>query len=271
MLHLREIAIKPIPAELDRTFPFGVPVVQSLKTIELSAPITFLVGENGSGKSTLLEALACAVDIPAVGGEPLRSDKTLDAVRPLAEYLELTWSARNRQGFFLRAEDFFGFAKRIQQLEADLKAEEARIKAEYDSNGRSDYARGLQLGPIYQELGALKKRYGDGLDSQSHGESFLLLFQNRFIPNGIYLLDEPEAPLSPIRQLGFLSLLKEMVEKHKSQFIIATHSPILMAYPGAQILSFDGGQVQNVDWQDLEHVTLTRDFLNDPETFLRYM
>ena len=129
MLHLREIALKLIPTELDRTFPFGVPVVQSLKTIELTSPITFLVGENGSGKSTLLEALACAVDIPAVGGEPLRSDKTLDAVRPLAEFLKLTWSARNRQGFFLRAEDFFGFAKRIQQLEADLKAEEARIKA----------------------------------------------------------------------------------------------------------------------------------------------
>lgn len=271
MIHLREIGLKPIPAELDRTFPFGVPAVQSIESIELTAPITFLVGENGSGKSTLIEGLACAVDIPAVGGEPLRSDSTLDSVRPLADYLKLTWTARNRNGFFLRAEDFFGFAKRIQQLEADLKADEIRIKEEYGTSGRSDYARGLQLGPIYKELSALKRRYGDGLDSQSHGESFLLLFQNRFVPNGIYLLDEPEAPLSPIRQLGFLSLLKEMVETHKAQFIIATHSPILMAYPGAQILSFDGGQVQEVSWDSLEHVTLTRDFLNDPETFLRYM
>ncbi|MFT5195473.1 MAG: putative ATPase [Cellvibrionaceae bacterium] len=91
------------------------------------------------------------------------------------------------------------------------------------------------------------------------------------MPNGIYLLDEPEAPLSPIRQLGFLSLLKEMVETQNAQFIIATHSPILMAYPRAQILSFDEGQVQAVDWDSLEHVTLTRDFLNNPETFLRYM
>ncbi len=271
MLHLREIGIKPIPAELDRTFPFGVPVVQSLQPIELRVPITFLVGENGSGKSTLLEALACAIDLPAVGGEPLRSDKTLDAVRPLADYLKLTWHARTRAGFFLRAEDFFGFAKRIQQLEADLKIEEERIKNEYAANGRDDYARGLQLGPIYKELGALKRRYGDGLDSQSHGESFLTLFQNRFIPNGIYLLDEPEAPLSPIRQLGFLSLLKQMIEEQNAQFIIATHSPILMAYPGAQILSFDEGQVQELGWEELEHVTLTRDFLNDPETFLRYM
>lgn len=271
MSHLREIALKPIPAELERTFPFGVPVVRSLQSIELSGPITFFAGENGSGKSTLLEALACAVDIPAVGGEPLRSDKTLDSVRPLADYLKLTWSARNRQGFFLRAEDFFGFAKRIQQLKADLQADETRIKRDYAASGRSDYARGLQLGPIYKELAALRQRYGDGLDSQSHGESFLLLFQKRFVPNGIYLLDEPEAPLSPIRQLGFLSLLKEMVETHNAQFIIATHSPILMGYPGAQILSFDGGQVQPVGWDELEHVTLTRDFLNDPEPFLRYL
>ena len=271
MLHLREIALKPIPAELDRTFPFGVPAVQSLQSIELTAPVTFLVGENGSGKSTLIEGLACAVDIPAVGGEPLRSDSTLDSVRPLADYLKLTWTVRNRNGFFLRAEDFFGFAKRIQQLEADLKADEVRIKEEYDASGRTDYARGLQLGPIYKELAALKRRYGDGLDSQSHGESFLMLFQNRFVPNGIYLLDDPEAPLSPIRQLGFLGLLKEMVETQKAQFIIATHSPILMAYPGSQILSFDGGKVEEVGWDSLEHVTLTRDFLNDPETFLRYM
>lgn len=271
MLHLREIRLNEIPAELDRTFPFGVPVVQSFETIELTAPITFLVGENGSGKSTLLEGLACAIDIPAVGGETLRSDKTLDAVRPLADYMRLVWTKRNKQGFFLRAEDFFGFAKRIQQLEADLKAEEERIQAEYNESGRSEFARGLQLGPIQKELSALKRRYGDGLDAQSHGESFLLLFQNRFTPNGIYLLDEPEAPLSPIRQLGFLSLLKEMVESYNSQFVIATHSPILMAYPGAQILSFDEGRVQEVGWQDLEHVTLTRDFLNDPETYLKYI
>lgn len=271
MLHLREIALKPIPAELNRTFPFSVPAMQSLKLIELTASVTFLVGENGSGKSTLLEGLACAVDIPAVGGEPLRSDKTLDAVRPLADYLKLTWTVRNRNGFFLRAEDFFGFAKRIQQLEADLKADEARIKEEYATSGRTDYAQRLQLGPIYKELSALKRRYGDGLDSQSHGESFLTLFQNRFVPNGIYLLDEPEAPLSPIRQLSFLSLLKEMVETQNAQFVIATHSPILMAYPGAQILSFDEGQVQAVSWDSLEHVTLTRDFLNNPETFFRYM
>jgi predicted ATPase len=271
MLHLREIALKPIPAELDHTFPFSVPALQSLNSIELKAPVTFFVGENGSGKSTLLEGLACAVDIPAVGGEPLCSDSTLDAVRPLADYLKLSWTARNRNGFFLRAEDFFGFAKRIQRLEAGLKVDEARIKEEYAESGRTDYARSLQLGPIYKELSALKRRYGEGLDSQSHGESFLTLFQNRFVPNGIYLLDEPEAPLSPIRQLGFLSLLKEMVETQNAQFIIATHSPILMAYPRAQILSFDEGQVQAVDWDSLEHVTLTRDFLNNPETFLRYM
>lgn len=116
----------------------------------------------------------------------------------------------------------------------------------------------------------LRARYGEGLDAQSHGESFLALFQARFVPDGLYLLDEPEAPLSPLRQVGFLSLLKEMVAK-EAQFVIATHSPILMAYPGATILSFDGGEVRSVAWGDLEHVTITRSFLNAPEAYLQHL
>lgn len=120
------------------------------------------------------------------------------------------------------------------------------------------------------ELRALENRYGDGLDSQSHGESFLALFKSRFIPGGVYLLDEPEVPLSPLRQIGLLSLLKQMVEAD-AQFIIATHSPILMAYPGASIYSFDSLPVQTVEYKELEHYSLTRDFLNNPESFLRHL
>jgi predicted ATPase len=120
-----------------------------------------------------------------------------------------------------------------------------------------------------RELHDMKQRYGEGgLDSYSHGESFLTLFQARFVPNGLYLLDEPEAPLSPIRQLSFIALLKQMVEQ-QAQFIIATHSPIIMAFPDAAILSFDGAKIRARQYEELEHVTLTRDFLNNPQAYLR--
>jgi predicted ATPase len=121
-----------------------------------------------------------------------------------------------------------------------------------------------------RELSDLKNRYGEGLDVHSHGEGYLELFQSRFVPGGLYLLDEPEAALSPLRQLGLLSLLRVMVEQ-QAQFIISTHSPILMAYPGAEILSFDHTPLKIVEWDLLEHVTLTRDFLNNRDSFLRYI
>jgi predicted ATPase len=122
--------------------------------------------------------------------------------------------------------------------------------------------------PYERELGELEQRYGEGLDAQSHGESFLSLFQTRFVPGGLYLLDEPEAPLSPLRQLTLISLLKQMITQ-EAQFIIATHSPLLMAFPGATIFSFDGHQIQPAVYDELEHVTLTRQFLNNPDSFLK--
>jgi predicted ATPase len=189
-------------------------------------------------------------------------------VRELARYVRLVWQKRTRKGFFLRAEDFFGFARKMAHTQTDLESDLAEIEKSYI--GRSELAKELARTPYLNELGGIRQRYGQGLDSQSHGESFLLLFQSRFVPGGIYLLDEPEAPLSPIRQLGFLSLLKEMVAK-QAQFIIATHSPILMAFPGAVILSFDQGSIQQVEYENLEHVRLTRDFLNQPDAFLRHL
>jgi predicted ATPase len=121
--------------------------------------------------------------------------------------------------------------------------------------------------PYAHELYDLNQRYGSGLDAHSHGESFLALFQSRFVPEGLYLLDEPEAPLSPIRQMAMISILRDMIEQ-KSQFIIATHSPILMAFPGAVIYDFDRLPLQTVRYQDLEHVRLTRDFLDNPGAYL---
>jgi len=226
------------------------------------------VGENGSGKSTFLEALALAAGSIVAGSEEATADKTLAHVRPLAECLKLTWQKRTRKGFFLRAEDFFGYVKKLNANRAELAEDEREL--ERDFRGRSEYARGLALGPVRGEQRALTQRYGGDLDSRSHGESFFSFFRARFVPGGLYLLDEPEAPLSPLRQIALIKLIQELVPQD-AQFIIATHSPILMALPGATLLNFDQQPPQPVAYQALEHVRLTRDFLNAPERFLRHL
>jgi len=267
-LPIRSIELRSFPARLEGIFPFNVPAVRGLGRLELATPVTFLVGENGSGKSTLLEALACAAGSITVGTESVNRDPFLAQVRQFSLYLHLTWNKRTRRGFFLRAEDFFGYSRRMAQVKSDMQQEIAQVDEEYV--GRSEYAKSLAKMPYASEISAINSRYGDGLDSQSHGESFLLLFRERFVPGGLYLLDEPEAPLSPVRQLALLSMLKQMVEQD-AQFIIATHSPILMAFPNSAILSFDGGQIKPVEYETLEHVQLTRDFLNNREAFLRHL
>jgi predicted ATPase len=247
-------------------FPFTVPAIRSLDALAFPAPVTVFVGENGSGKSTLLEGIAAAAGLPAVGSEDVDADHTLADQRLLSDALRLVWNRRTRRGFFLRAEDFFGYTKRLAVMRADLLARLAEIEVEYAD--RSAYARGLAAGPVWASLEALESRYGVNLDANSHGQSFLRLFQSRFVPGGLYLLDEPEAPLSPQSQLGLMAMMSDMVAQD-AQFIVATHSPMLMAYPGATIVSFDREPVEVVRYEDLESVRLVRDFLVEPERYLR--
>jgi predicted ATPase len=268
VIHLKSITARKWPEQATGQFPFNLPIVKSLEKIEFSAPVTFFVGENGSGKSTLLEAIACAVGSTTVGSESVKTDQSLTAVRKLAQQLQLSWQKRTHNGFFLRAEDFFGYAKNMAQMRAELENDLETVERDY--KGWSKMTLDLTKLPYKRELEAIKQRYGDGLETYSHGESFLTLFQSRFVPNGLYLLDEPEAPLSPMWQLAFIAALKQMVEQ-ESQFIIATHSPIIMAFPEAVILNFDSAKIEQVKYDDLEHVKLTRDFLNNPDAYLRYL
>jgi len=264
-LHLRSIQVRKLrswPAQ----FPYNVPVLASLDELIFTAPVTFLVGENGSGKSTLLEAIACAVGSITVGSTEVQHDRTLDPMYKLAKDLRLVWNKRTRKGFFMRSEDFFGFARRMDQTRAEMQ--DYLNEAEREYQGRSKMAQDYARLAYQRELGDIQRRYGEGVDARSHGESYLNLFQTRFVPDGLYLLDEPEAPLSPKRQLSFLVLLKQMVDQG-GQFIIATHSPIIMGFPGAAILSCDAGALQQVAYEELEHVTITRDFLEHPSLYLR--
>ena len=268
MIHLGSISLRRVSAAQSQRFPFAVPAVAALQPIELTTPVTFLVGENGSGKSTLLEGLAAATGLPTVGAESAASDPTLAAQRELGKALKLVWKRRTHRGFFLRAEDFFGFARQISRMKAELSDRAAELDDEY--RDRSAYAKTLAQGPMRGSIAALEERYGGDLDARSHGQSFLTLFQARFVPDGLYLLDEPEAPLSPQSQLALLALIADGVAQ-SSQFIIATHSPIVLAFPGATIYSFDRAPPERVPFEELEHVNLTRSFLNDPGVYLRHL
>ena len=255
------------PAATERNaFPFNIPALHGIREMALPGPVTFFAGENGSGKSTLLEALAIAAGLPTVGGADAASDDSLASQRLLARHLTPVWSRRTHRGFFLRAEDFFGFVRRLTVLRAEMEARLDEVDREY--RGRSELARKLARGPAAGSLAEMRSRYGDDLDANSHGESFLRLFQSRFVPDGLYLIDEPEAALSPQSQLGLVAMMSEMVEQG-GQFVIATHSPVLMAVPGATIYSFDGSPLREVDYDALDGVSLFKEFMLAPERYMR--
>jgi len=244
--------------ELPDEFPFSLPIIRALDEMTFDAPVTFFVGENATGKSTLLEAIAAGLNCIAVGSADVGRDDTLGHARRLADALTLVrHGARPNTRLFFRAEDIFGFTRRIGGLIDELGG----LATGYEAGS-------MAADGVVAERAALVAKYGADPDAKSHGETFLDLFRSRLVPAGLYLLDEPETPLSPLRQLAFLAMLKEMVAQ-SCQFIIATHSPILMAFPDATILGFDAAPVRPVAYDDVEHVSLTKAFLQNPEGFLK--
>ncbi len=238
---VQHLALRRDIVESFEAYPFALPAVRALDKLELHPKATFFIGENGSGKSTLLEALAVSLGFNAEGGSGSFTFGTRASHSELHRYLRVAKGVKTpRTRFFLRAESFFNVATEIERLDEDPTAGP----------------------PIIGAYG------GVSLHEQSHGESFMALVMNRFGPNGLYLLDEPEAALSPQRQLAVLSRLHDLVQEG-SQFIIATHSPILMAYPDAWIYAFSKNGIERVAYTDTEHYQVTRDFLMNPERMLR--
>lgn len=219
-------------------YPFNLSVVKHLKSIELDHKVTFFVGENGSGKSTLLEALAVQYGFNAEGGSKNFSFSTFETHSSLSEAIHITKGvAYPKDGFFFRAESFYNVASNIEELE--------RIQStNYNAYG------------------------GKSLHKQSHGESFFSVFLNRFFGNGLYILDEPESALSPDRQLAFLIQLDELV-KRKSQFIISTHSPIILAYPNAKIIQISENGFEEISYKETNHYQTYKNFLDNPELMLQ--
>ncbi len=249
-------------------YPFNIDIFENFREVSLEKPITILVGENGSGKSTLLAGIAAAAQSITVGKDSIDYDPSLLAARKLAQYLRLSWKIKTKRGFFLRAEDFISYTKRINNLKIELKQDLIEVEKNYKD--KSQFSQNQAKAAYQNSLAAIKNKHGEGLETMSHGERFLEFFSMRFVKNGLYILDEPEAPLSPKNQLVFISMIKQMLQQN-AQFIIATHSPILMAIPNASVLLFENGTIQEVQYEDLEHVKITKGFLNNPEAYLRHL
>ncbi|MDR7128192.1 putative ATPase [Algoriphagus sp. 4150] len=253
-----------LPTSRSAQFPFSIKSLAELETMTFDNPVTVFVGENGSGKSTLLKALAIKLNLPAIGSTDLEKDDTLDGVKSYGESIITRWNNKAYRGFFFRAEDYFGFVKRLRNLDDELKRDIVDFEKRLSGSGLK-----LAVGAVQGQKEALLRKYGN-LTEVSHGEGFLKVLEGRLQAEGIYLIDEPEAALSPQRQLALFSLIKNLAENHGCQFIIATHSPILMTLPNATIFQF-GDKIRKVDYQETEHFTILKNFLNNPEAFLRYL
>ncbi len=241
-----------------------MPLVRGLEEVTFAAPVTFLVGENGSGKSTVLEGIAAGMAAVAAGRHQIGHDPTLAAAREFAAGFVFVRRQHARTRMFVRAEDVFGFTQRVGEDMAGLAADVADLATSIPEG----YGRHIAMGAVAGQRGALARDYGENPDGRSHGETFLAVLRRRLVAKGLYFLDEPETPLSPTRVLALIALIAERVEQG-CQFIIATHSPILLALPGATILLAEDGALREVAWGDLEHVRVTRAFLADPAAVLR--
>jgi len=228
-----------IEVSLDRNnlpneYPFNLPTIKNLKLLTLNPKVTFFVGENGAGKSTLLESIAIASGFNPEGGSKNFNFETKATHSDLYKHIKISRGINlPKDGFFLRAETFYNVATELDNLE---------------------YADSQIYG-------------GKSLHSQSHGESFISLIENRFKGNGLYVLDEPEAALSPANQLKFLALIDYLVKK-SSQFIIATHSPIILGYPNADIYLIKDGSINKVKYEETDHYLLSKRFLNNKDKVL---
>jgi predicted ATPase len=235
--YLREISLKRDEIENSKIYPFNVASIHKLKQLEFHPDVTFIIGENGCGKSTLLEAIAAAWGFNPEGGTINFRFSTRASHSELYRYLRLVRSTtRPRDGFFLRAESFFNVATNIEQMD-----KESTFSA-----------------PIIASYG------GRSLHEQSHGESFMALLLHRLNGNGLYIFDEPEAALSPSRQMAALRRIHQLVQQ-KSQFIIATHSPILMAYPNAKLLLLNSNGFSEIRYEETEYYCVMKRFLTDRE------
>lgn len=241
--YIRTVSLKREDVPSLHSYPFNIPSIRYLTDLSLHPNVTFIVGENGMGKSTLLEAIAMAIGFNPEGGSLNFTFSTYDSYSNLDQYMKVVRGIdRPQDGFFLRAESFYNVATNIEEMDRDPFTAPKVI----DSFG------------------------GKSLHEQSHGEAFFSTFMNRFRGKGLYILDEPEAALSPLRQLSMLSRIHELVNDY-SQFIIATHSPILMAYPSSKLIQLTENGLSAANLEDTSHYQIMKQFFEDRERMLHHL
>ncbi len=242
-------------------FPYNVPSIKNLDSIEFNSPVTFIIGDNGTGKSTLIETIACWLQLPHMDGNSY-SKESFSAARKLAMDLKVEWNIDLPTGFFFRAEDFGDYMNSVDRKEVEL-----RRQFDVDDEVDEKILQQMLDNANHQKY-QMKRNYGQDLQTFSHGEAYLHILQKQLERKGIFILDEPEAALSPNRQLSLIHLIKNHVKKGNAQYIIASHSPILMAFPNAALYEITEEKFERKQLEDIDHFFITKSFLNNPEIFL---
>ncbi len=254
-----------INTEQTRPFPFNIPAVRFAKSISLDSPVVMFVGDNGSGKSTLLESLGYKLNIPRIGGR-IAPSAGFEAAKTLKPLMEIEWRSQTAAGFFFRAEDFSDFINAVDNEKRKMADDFRELRGQVDDRIVDQ----LMESNSYS-LRQIREDYGSDMQAFSHGEAYLKIIQTRIAKKGIYILDEPEAALSPLKQLSLVAFILDILKDTKAQFIIATHSPILMGLPGALIYEIGEDEMKAVPFQETEHYRITKRFLDDPEFYLRHL
>lgn len=254
-----------IITEKTQPFPFNILAVRHAGEIDINNAVNIFIGDNGCGKSTLLETLALKINLPLISGH-ISNKNSFEAAHLLLPYLDIDWINNTQKGFFFRAEDFSHFIYQVESKRTSVNSFLAQLGGELNETVLKSMGEGMN-----NQLQKMRKDYGEDMNAFSHGEAYLKILETRINGKGIYILDEPEAALSPSKQLALISLIMDMTKNYKSQFIIATHSPIIMGFPGALLYEIKEEGFNKTDFRDTEHYTITRSFLENPDQFLRYL
>ncbi|MEO8820608.1 MAG: AAA family ATPase [Ginsengibacter sp.] len=246
-------------------FPFNIAAVKWAKQISFHPKLTIFIGDNGCGKSTLLETIALNLNLPLIGGY-INAHDGFDAATLLQSYTKIEWKRQTHTGFFFRAEDFSDFINSVENEQRKIGEDLRELKGVVDDSIIKEMSDNMNY-----SLNRMRKDYGENMQAFSHGEAYLKILQTRIGNKGIFLLDEPEAALSPLKQLSLIFLITEIVKNKNTQFIISTHSPILMGIPDAWIYEIKEDSMERVNYKETEHYRITTTFLNDPDYYLRHL